>query len=84
VNKDGFTNSLSLLNKAYVGFDARLARQFSIAVGVTLNGYLTSKSYTQYPQLFTDFYPPIFSNQNLGENNNLKMWWGARVGLRFF
>lgn len=84
VNKDGFTNSLSLRNKAYVGFDARLARQFSIAIGVTLNGYVTSKSFTQYPQLFTDFHPSIFSDKNLGDNNNLKMWWGARVGLRFF
>jgi len=84
VNKDGFTNRLSLLNKAHVGFDARLARNFAITFGVTLNGYLTDKSYSNYPSLFTDYHPTIISNQNIGQTNNLKMWFGARVGLRFF
>ncbi len=84
VNKNAFTNRLSLLNKAYVGFDAKLARNFSIAFGVTLNGYLTNSSYANYPNLFTDYHPTIFSSQEVGKDNNLKMWWGARVGLRFF
>jgi hypothetical protein len=84
VNKDGFTNSLSLLNKAYLGFDARLAPKFAITFGITLNGYLTDKSHNNYPNLFTDFHPSIISNRNLGKTDNLIIWWGARVGLRFF
>ncbi len=84
VNKDGFTNGLSLLNKAYVGFDARLAPKFAITFGLTLNGYLTDKSYNNYPNIFTDFHPSIISNRNFGKTDNLRMWWGARVGLRFF
>jgi hypothetical protein len=84
INKDGFTNRLSLLNRAYAGFDARLARKFAITFGVTINGYLTDKSYYNYPNLFTDFHPAIISNQDVGKNNKLTMWWGARVGLLFF
>ncbi len=81
VNKGGFTNALSLLNKAYLGFDFQLAKRFSLATGVTFNTYLTRNSYTQYPKLFT-YYTPTDHSIKI-KNNNLSMWVGARVGLRF-
>ncbi|MBY0432851.1 MAG: STN domain-containing protein [Cyclobacteriaceae bacterium] len=83
VNKGSFTNALSLLNKAHIGLDFRLARRFSIYGGATFNGYLTSQSFTDYPVLFTDFTPSIVSSQAVGNNNNLQTWWGWKVGLRF-
>ncbi len=83
VNKGSFTEELSLLNKAYVGFDFQVARKLSLATGITLNGYLTRTTYTDYPTLFTDFQPKIISDKNFDNDLNLKMWWGAKVALRF-
>jgi hypothetical protein len=82
VNKGSFTNALSLLNKINVGFDFQLTKGFSLYTGATLNGYLTNSSYTDYPTLFTDFKPHVFYDENIG-GNNLKMWLGAKVALRF-
>jgi CarboxypepD_reg-like domain/Secretin and TonB N terminus short domain len=83
VNKGSFTDALSLLNKVYVGFDFQVAKKFSIATGVTFNGYLTSNSYTDYPTLFTDYQPKIVAERNFSNDTNLKMWWGAKIALRF-
>jgi hypothetical protein len=83
VNKGSFTSELSLLNKVHVGVDFMLARKFSIYGGVTLNGYLTNTTYTDYPVLFTNNSPSIFYENTFGNNTNLKMWWGAKIGLRF-
>lgn len=83
VNKGSFTDALSLLNKVYVGLDFRVAKKFSIATGITFNGYLTSNVYTDYPTLFTDYKPNIVAEKNFSNDTNLKMWWGAKVALRF-
>lgn len=83
VNKGSYTDELSLLNKFYVGLDFQLAKKFSLATGITLNGYLTRPSYTDYPTLFTDFTPNIFFDEDVGSDLNLKMWLGAKVALRF-
>jgi hypothetical protein len=83
VNRGSFTNALSLLNKAYVGLDFQVAKKFSIATGITLNGYMTRTTYSDYPELFTDYKPKIIYDENLNHDINLKMWWGARVALRF-
>lgn len=83
INKGSFTDALSLLNKFYLGFDFQLARKFSIALGATVNGYLTKTTYSDYPILFTDFTPNVFVNENLGNDVNLKMWFGGKFALRF-
>jgi hypothetical protein len=84
VNKGGFTNELSMLNKLYLGFDFHIAKKFSIATGLTLNGYLTKTTYTDYPTLFTDFNPSVIYDHTYNNSTNLKLWLGAKVGLRFF
>lgn len=84
VNKGSFTHELSLLNKLHVGVDFQLAKKFSVYTGVTLNGYLTRASYTDYPMLFTDFSPSIFTDHTYNNGTNLKMWLGAQIGVRFF
>lgn len=83
VNKGDFTNELSLLNKFYVGLDFKLARKFSIATGVTLNGYLTKANFTDYAPLFSDFTPNVFVDNTYSNDTNLRMWVGGKIGLRF-
>ncbi|HEV8512894.1 MAG TPA: carboxypeptidase-like regulatory domain-containing protein [Cyclobacteriaceae bacterium] len=84
INKGGYTDALSLLNKIHMGFDYQFTRKFSVYAGGTLNGYLTETTFTDYPTLFTNSKPNIFYDQNIGNNQNLKMWLGWKVGLRFF
>lgn len=83
INKGSFTDALSLLNKFYVGFDFQVAPKFSIALGATLNGYLTRTTYNDYPELFSDYKPKIFVDENLNHDINLKMWLGGKLALRF-
>jgi hypothetical protein len=83
VSNGNFTNSLSLLNKMYLGFDFQIRKKFSITAGATLNAYLSDPTNGDNPVLFTDFTPRIFSDHNFSDGNNMKMWWGAKVGIRF-
>mgnify|MGYP001558445019 CR=1 FL=1 len=83
VEKGSFTKELSLLNKLYAGFDFQIAKKFSITMGATLNGYLTKTTFTDYPDLFINYQPKIIHEETFSNNVNLKMWWGAKVGLRF-
>lgn len=83
VNKGGFTNSLSLLNKLYLGLDFQLAKKFSVTAGATLNGYLSDPAYADNPALFTDFTPTIVKEHIFSNGNDLKMWWGGKIGIRF-
>ena len=75
--------AVNLLNKIYVGFDYQAFRKMSLTFGATLNGHITKNSFDAYPPLFTDYQPDIFYTRDLGSNHNMKMWMGAKVGLRF-
>ncbi len=75
--------SLNLLNKVYVGFDYQVFKKMSLTFGATLNGYVTENTFDQYQPLFTDYQPDILYTRNLGADHNVKMWLGAKVGLRF-
>lgn len=83
INRGSFTQSISLLNKMYFGLDFQVARKFSITAGATLNAYLSDPSFTENPTLFTDFNPTIIKSHNFSNGNELKMWWGGKIGVRF-
>jgi hypothetical protein len=74
---------INLLNKIYLGVEYQLARKLGITAGVTLNGYVTDATYDKYPDLFSDYKPNVFSDRTYSNNRNLKMWLGAKVGIRF-
>lgn len=63
---------MSLLNKAYVGFEFQIAKKFSMALGATVNAYFTDLKYDDYPKLFTDFNPNIFYQENINNRYNVK------------
>jgi hypothetical protein len=73
-----------LLNKVYGGFDFQITKGFSITAGITLNGQLTDSTYDSYPEIFADYVPKIIEERTYSNDLNLKMWWGAKVGIRFF
>jgi hypothetical protein len=82
VNKGSFTEELSSLNKLHVGFDFVLLKKLSIYTGATLNGYFTRNTFTDYPNLFTDYSPRILHEDNF-HDVNVKMWLGGKIALRF-
>jgi len=84
ISKGDFTSQMSQLNKIHLGVDYKLRRKFSVYGGLTLNGYLTNSSYMDYPDLFSYYQPSVINDITYGSSTNLKMWLGAKVGLRFF
>jgi hypothetical protein len=80
----GEIEKINLLNKVYGGFDFQLTKNFSITAGVTLNGHLTDTTYDAYPDIVADYEPDVISERNYGNDLNLKMWMGGKVGIRFF
>jgi hypothetical protein len=76
-------SALNLLNKLYLGLDLQAAKHLSFTFGATLNSYITENSYDGYKPLFTDYHPKIFHNKDYSNDLNMKMWLGAKVGVRF-
>jgi len=76
--------AVRLLNKLFLGFEVEPIKKVAFTAGVTLNGYVTDTTYGLYPELFTDYVPEIIYERTYSNNYNLKMWWGAKVGVRFF
>ncbi len=84
VSKGNFTPAVNILNKLYLGFDVQPLPKFSLTFGVTLNAYVTDTTYDGYTDLFTSYKPKIvYDETSSTDNMNVKMWWGAKVGLRF-
>jgi len=75
---------INLINKLYLGFEFQIARKFALAAGATLNGYVTDSTYEEYPDIFSDYQPHFVYDHTYSNDINLKMWWGAKIGLRFF
>lgn len=80
----GKIEKINLLNKVYTGLDFHLTKNFSVFGGITLNGQVTDRFYTEYPELFTHYEPSIIKERTLSNDLNLRMWWGGKVGIRFF
>ncbi len=74
---------LNLLNKMYLGVDVQLSPKISLTAGGTLNLYLTDPRHDGYWPLFTRYEPTLFYNKDLHESVNMRMWFGAKAGIRF-
>ncbi|HEU5148561.1 MAG TPA: hypothetical protein VFT90_17660 [Chryseosolibacter sp.] len=80
--KGNTIEAVNLLNKFYLGLDYQAFKKLSLTFGATLNGHITKNEYDGYFPLFTDYQPNIFYDRNFSDYN-LKMWLGAKVGVRF-
>jgi hypothetical protein len=75
--------AINMINKLYLGLDFQVVKNLGVTFGVTLNGYVTDTTYDKYQPLFTDYKPHIISDKTYGNDINMKMWWGGKIGLRF-
>lgn len=83
VSHGHFNDDLGQLSTAYLGVDFQVGSKFSITAGVTMNGYLTHTDET-HPDIFTRFTPHFVYDKDVGDHSHLSMWWGGKIGLRFF
>jgi hypothetical protein len=76
-------DAVNLLNKLYLGLEFSPVKKLAFTAGVTLNAHVTDLTYSQYPDLFTDYKPNIIRDEAFANDINLSMWWGAKIGVRF-
>lgn len=77
--------AMNLINRVYLGFDYQISKRFGLFAGPTLNYRVYDNSYTDHPELFTNFSPTIQSEKFYATNDiATQLWWGFRAGVRFF
>ena len=76
-------DAINLINKLYLGLEIQAMKYIGFAFGVTLNGYVTDSTYDKYKPLFTDYTPHLLYDRTYSNDLNMKMWLGAKVGVRF-
>jgi hypothetical protein len=79
---NGNVDGTHLLNKLYLGFELKPSRHLGFTFGATLNGYLTKTTDAEQPTLFSDYEPKIIYDHTYSNAMNMKMWWGAKFGIR--
>jgi len=80
--KANIGNELNLLNKFNLGFDVQVAKNFSVAFGATLNGYLTETG--TVPLAYSELNPHFVYEDTFDNQYKLESWIGWKVGVRFF
>lgn len=73
---------LNLLNRLTIGAEWRLARRFSLAGAVVLNGYLYQN--TTFPRLTDWTKPTITARGDFGNEVLWETWIGWKIAVRFF
>lgn len=80
----GYTlEALNMVSKLYAGVEYHPVPKLGLVAGVTLNAHYTDATYTEYPELFTDVKPTIQYETTFDNNVNVRMWLGAKIGIRF-
>lgn len=80
----GNTVALNMINKLYLGFDFQLTKRFSITAGGTLNFRIYEAGFENHPEVFTNYSPKIINQGVFDDTHHYQLWWGAKVGIRFF
>jgi hypothetical protein len=81
----GRVEALNLVNKFFVGFDYSLTRKVAVFGGATLNWRVYDSAFTKHPELFTWSKPAIvYETTSLNRDIGQQLWWGAKIGVRFF
>lgn len=80
----GNMEALNMINKLYLGFDFQLTKRFSLTAGGTLNFRIYEAGFENHAEVFTNYSPKIINQGVFDDTHNYQLWWGAKVGLRFF
>lgn len=83
INK-GNVEALNMLNKFYLGFEFKFTKRFALAIGTTLNLRIYDTDFDNHAKLFTYYEPKLLDEGSFSRNTDYQLWWGGKVGLRFF
>jgi len=78
----GNVDKMRLLNKLYLGIDWQVARRMALIAGGTFNAYVADKAVAS-DDIFTDYRPHLWRDHTYSDGKNLKLWFGAKIGVRF-
>jgi hypothetical protein len=78
-----YTDDINMLYR--LGFTANypVAKKVSLNLGLSYNFYLVDATTPQYGSTFSTLAPYFISNEAVGNNRNLKTWFGLKAGIRF-
>ena len=83
VNTGGFYWGTSDLLRLYCGVEYKVAKKFAIAVGPTLNLYVTDVLLSDYKTSKENILPYYGYNYTNSSDFNVKGWVGGKIALRF-
>ncbi|MEN2283333.1 hypothetical protein AAGF08_14405 [Algoriphagus sp. SE2] len=82
---NGNVEALNLINRFYLGFDFKAAKNVGLYAGPSINFRVYDTSYSNHPDLFIVDGARIFSERSYAyEDLASQFWWGFRAGIRFF
>lgn len=83
LSQGSFNTNVNFLNRLYIGPEFTIAKWFKIAVGPTVNLFLSDATQANYAA-FEKLVPYSFSNYTAISNNvNIKWWVGGKLAIRF-
>lgn len=85
ISKGGFNTDVNFLNRLYLGPEFAITRKIRVALGPTVNLFLSDIQSADYAAVYSGLAPYSFSNYTAAQNNlNIKWWVGGKVAIRFF
>jgi hypothetical protein len=85
ISKGAFNTDVNFLNRLYLGPEFAITRKIRVALGPTVNLFLSDTQSPDYAAIYSGLAPYTFSNYTATQNNlNIKWWVGGKVAIRFF
>lgn len=83
LSKGGFYTAASDLYRFYVGFEYKFKKRFSVAAGPQLNIYVSDTYDTEFETTYSQIPPYFFGEETNAYGFNRKLWFGAKLAIRF-
>lgn len=83
LQKAKFTEA-NVLGKLTISYQYQVKKMFAVSAGPSFNVYSVSEASTQSGMDFRSIAPYNFYNKTSGSDNNVQMWIGGHISLRFF
>ena len=83
LQKAKFTEN-NFLSKLTISYQYQVKKMFAVSAGPSLNIYVVREASTQDGTDFRSIAPYNFYNKTSGSDNNVQMWVGGHIALRFF
>lgn len=84
IMKGNHFSMINSLRRFYMGLDWKIAPKTSLTFGLTYNIYITETDSELYESVYSTLMPYTIADNNYKVNQNIKTWFGGKIGIRFF